>query len=106
MFIGFDRKKEITVKSTYTPDRQLKVGAYPVLLHIDFPLKLAVYKDPCQQDLWTCCEWKTGIHISYAQRTRKETVQNAINCVQAFIRGKGGDDNAVLALINTNEVIN
>ena len=74
MLIRFNRKKEITVRTTRAPDEKIKVQAYPVQLHPNFPLNLAVYRDPCNHPHWTCCEWTTGIYLGTSLLTRKATV--------------------------------
>ena len=106
MFIGFDRKKEITVLTTRAPSRKIRVQAYPVLLHTDFPLKLTVYRDPCYPGRWTCCETTTGIHIGLSFPTRRDTIMQAIEKINAYIEEHHGNTNSVIELIEKNEVLN
>ena len=106
MVIGFNRKKEITVRTTRAPDEKIKVQAYPVLLHPNFPLKLAVYRDPCTPGRWTCCEWTTGIYIGISFQTRKATIMQAIEETNNYIQDHLGDPNSVIEAVKKNEVLN
>ena len=106
MLIRFNRKKEITVRTTRAPDEKFKVRAYPVLLHPNFPIKLAVYRDPCYPGQWTCCELTTGIHLGTSLLTRKATVQQAIVQTNNYIQDHLGDPNSVIEMVKKNEVLN
>ena len=106
MLIRFNRKKEITVLTTRAPSEKIKAQAYPVLLHPNFPLNLAVYRDPCTPGRWTCCEWTTGIHLGTSLLTRNATVQQAIEQTNNYIQDHLGDPNSVIEVIKKNEVLN
>ena len=106
MVIEFNRKKEITVRTTRAPDEKIKVQAYPVQLHPNFPLKLAVYRDPCNHPHWTCCELTTGIYLGTSLLTRKATVQQAIVETNNYIQDHLGDPNSVIEAVKKNEVLN
>ena len=106
MSIYFGRKKTIKAVSTKAPLHAIEVQAYPVILHFQFPIKLAVYRNPYYYRRWTCCELSTGRHIGRYLHTRKATIESAVAAVRKYIAEHNGDENCLSERIKENEILN
>ena len=107
MFIRFNRKKEITVRTTRAPDEKIKVQAYPVQLHPNFPLKLAVYRDPCNPPTLDVLRVDNRHLSRYLHSSpEKQPSMQAIVETNNYIQDHLGDPNSVIEVIKKNEVLN